>query len=385
MDHVYRVGQVYRDRAGVKFDDDEFLRWFNYEKTIANAGGVRWRDFLRHDLLSPGTARKIPAYFVLMTVRKRSQYQNPWEDVIAADSIRYWGDAKIDSEKTSYLDFRGNQRFIASSDAATHGMEAIPPILHFTKYEDGWVQFSGLCWLSNMTIETFNEGGREIENLVLSLAILDIPEVSLEWLKERSSSDGLQDANRKAPLVWLEACQGNLRQLSKPTIPYSQAIAERTLREKGTLSSVAEFDPMNLEDGRSKTLSFINQRQGQLAFRRKLMEAYGNCCAVTGCNIIQILEACHIRPYRGHHTNDTRNGLLLRSDIHSLFDLGLLGVDPATFEIVVSQALLGTEYEQFHGIPLRLPAQRDQTPNAKALLQHYSEMNLLSKPHVGNS
>jgi len=106
---------------------------------------------------------------------------------------------------------------------------------------------------------------------------------------------------------------------------------------------------------------------------------------VTGCNVIQILEACHIRPYRGHHTNDTRNGLLLRSDIHSLFDLGLLGVDPATFEIVVSQALLGTEYEQFHGIPLRLPAQRDQAPNAKALLQHYSEMNLLFKPHVRNS
>jgi len=128
MDHVYKCGQVYRDRAGVKFEDDEFLRWLHHERSIANAGGVRWRDFLTLDLVDPHTTRKIPAYFVLVTVRKRSQYQNPWEDMISARKIRYWGDAKVDSSKTSYLEFRGNQRLAAAANASEHGKDAIPPV-----------------------------------------------------------------------------------------------------------------------------------------------------------------------------------------------------------------------------------------------------------------
>ncbi|MEO2018753.1 MAG: HNH endonuclease signature motif containing protein [Fuerstiella sp.] len=48
---------------------------------------------------------------------------------------------------------------------------------------------------------------------------------------------------------------------------------------------------------------------------------------------IAVLEAAHIRPYRRPEDNDVQNGLLLRADIHTLFDLNLLGIEPGTWQI----------------------------------------------------
>jgi hypothetical protein len=378
MSHSYRVGNVYRDRAGVKFEDDELLRWLHHERTIANTGGVRWRDFLNTDLTDSRSGRKIPAYFVLMTVRKRSQYQNPWEDVITATDIRYWGDAKIDSGRSSYSDFRGNQRLAAAANARDYGTDAIPPFLHFTKYEDGWVQFNGLGWLTSVNVEHFTEGSRRIENLVIALKILDVEDVPVDWLKERSSSATLIGVNLHAPAAWQQACDGILPEFhAKPIKPYSLAISERAI-QTASESFESNTDPISLQDGRARVLVQIYQRQGQVAFRRKLLRSYEGRCAVTGCTVIELLEACHIRPYRGLHTNDPRNGLLLRSDIHTLFDQGLLSIKPDTMTVTLSQALKGSEYEYLHGTVARRPANPLLWPNAHALGQHFLELNSIT-------
>ncbi len=50
------------------------------------------------------------------------------------------------------------------------------------------------------------------------------------------------------------------------------------------------------------------------------MDAYGGRCAVTNCDIEDVLEAAHISPYNGPSTDQVYNGLLLRTDIHTLFD-----------------------------------------------------------------
>ncbi|WP_169719739.1 HNH endonuclease, partial [Novosphingobium acidiphilum] len=56
------------------------------------------------------------------------------------------------------------------------------------------------------------------------------------------------------------------------------------------------------------------------------MKAYDGKCAVTSCAIEPLLEAAHIHPYLGPKTNHVTNGMLLRADIHTLFDLGLLAI-----------------------------------------------------------
>ena len=83
------------------------------------------------------------------------------------------------------------------------------------------------------------------------------------------------------------------------------------------------FDPSNIEDARKRISRMIAQRRGQSAFRNNLFDVYGGRCAITGCEVPDVLEAAHIFPYRGEDTNKVVNGLLLRADVHTLFDCGL--------------------------------------------------------------
>jgi hypothetical protein len=92
------------------------------------------------------------------------------------------------------------------------------------------------------------------------------------------------------------------------------------------------------EDTRERVLASIKARRGQDGFRNSLRGRYGDACMATGCPLLALLEAAHIRPYRGETDNHPANGLLLRADIHTLFDLDLLGIDPDTLRLTVHPA-----------------------------------------------
>lgn len=132
------------------------------------------------------------------------------------------------------------------------------------------------------------------------------------------------------------------------------------------------FDPSGMEDGRQKIFSAVLRRQGQRAFRRKLLQAYRNRCAITGCETFWVLEAAHISPYLGPKTNNLANGLILRADIHTLFDLGLISVEPATLQVKVSSLLHGTEYASLDGRLLARPEKQSAWPSKAALRCHFS-------------
>ena len=89
------------------------------------------------------------------------------------------------------------------------------------------------------------------------------------------------------------------------------------------------------------TYQQIRLRQGQPAFRSRLLAAYGRRCAVTGTDVTETLEAAHIRPYAGGGGMETSNGLLLRADLHTLFDLRLLAVDTEHWTVVVHPRVRG--------------------------------------------
>lgn len=129
------------------------------------------------------------------------------------------------------------------------------------------------------------------------------------------------------------------------------------------------FDPENLEDGRERIFAAIVRRQGQQKFRRQLLHHYGKC-AVSHSEVEVTLEAAHIVPYKGSATNHVTNGLLLRADLHTLFDLGLISVEPLNYRVKVSPQLAGTEYEEFEGKKLHLPKSETAKPSEAALAQH---------------
>jgi predicted restriction endonuclease len=91
---------------------------------------------------------------------------------------------------------------------------------------------------------------------------------------------------------------------------------------------------------------------------------------------VQTLEAAHIMSYNGPKTNHPANGLLLRADLHVLFDLGLIAVDPSTHTVVLAPALRSTIYAEFEMKKLKLPFEPTLRPNSAALKKHRADSGL---------
>ncbi|MBD2525359.1 HNH endonuclease [Nostoc sp. FACHB-133] len=132
-----------------------------------------------------------------------------------------------------------------------------------------------------------------------------------------------------------------------------------------------KFNPQNITDDRERVVSVVVQRKGQSKFRRELLKAYQGKCAITGFGPDKVLQAAHIIPYLGSETNHPSNGILLRVDIHVLFDQHLLSIDPKSYEVVISPSLCGTNYEGLGGKKLLLPDKDRFKPNSIALEQHH--------------
>jgi len=119
----------------------------------------------------------------------------------------------------------------------------------------------------------------------------------------------------------------------------------------------------------------IRGRLGQGAFRVLVTDAYDRRCAVTGEKTLPVLEAAHIKPYALHGPHRVSNGILLRSDLHKLFDLGYVTVTPELrFEVsprLKTEWQNGREYYAHHGQPLHVqPADRASQPGREFLVWH---------------
>lgn len=102
-------------------------------------------------------------------------------------------------------------------------------------------------------------------------------------------------------------------------------------------------------DSRQVVMQQIRVRRGQRTFRQTLRSRYGNQCMITGCQLLDIIEAAHISPYRGEADNHPENGLLLRADLHTLFDLDLLGIHPESLQVQFHPAAKAAGYHEWEG------------------------------------
>jgi hypothetical protein len=137
------------------------------------------------------------------------------------------------------------------------------------------------------------------------------------------------------------------------------------------LEHKVDFDPTNTEDARDKVLRSIAQRRGQSKFRHKLIKAYDGKCAISQTAVEAVLEAAHITPYLGEQTNHITNGILLRTDLHTLFDLNLLKIDPNNMKVRVSPSLQASPYWVYNGRKVSLPKTPQDRPSPLALAEHY--------------
>lgn len=118
----------------------------------------------------------------------------------------------------------------------------------------------------------------------------------------------------------------------------------------------------------------VKPRLGQGTFRVAVTEAYERGCAVTGEHSLPALEAAHILPYRLGGPHEIRNGILLRADLHRLFDKGYVAVTPK-MRFEVSRRLRddyenGRSYYPLHGREVRPPQDLDLQPDRERLSWH---------------
>jgi putative restriction endonuclease len=115
-------------------------------------------------------------------------------------------------------------------------------------------------------------------------------------------------------------------------------------------------------------------RLGQGSFRLIVTDSYNRRCAFTNSPVLHVLEAAHIRPYSSGGTHAPSNGILLRQDLHTLFDRGYMTVTPDN-QIEVSSRIdeefhNGKEYYRLHGATMRLPQHGDRRPSSEFLSWH---------------
>jgi putative restriction endonuclease len=124
----------------------------------------------------------------------------------------------------------------------------------------------------------------------------------------------------------------------------------------------------------------VKPRLGQGTFRMAVVDAYGRACAVSAEHSLPVLDAAHIKPYRDGGQHAIKNGLLLRTDIHRLFDKGYVTVTP-DHRFRVSRRLKdeysnGRSYYGFDDKPVQLPSRPDMSPDKELLEWHSGEIFL---------
>ena len=147
-----------------------------------------------------------------------------------------------------------------------------------------------------------------------------------------------------------------------------------TRRSEAMPENIAKPDSIDERQWQS-----ILTRRGQQAFRISLIEAYGGRCAVSESRVEPLLEAAHINPHAEGGDYRVSNGILLRSDIHTLFDLHLLGIDES-LRVHLKESIRSSEFARFHGKRIEtLPASFLHHPSPAALQERFQRF--LSAPN----
>jgi len=144
-----------------------------------------------------------------------------------------------------------------------------------------------------------------------------------------------------------------------PAAPLADSLANDAAREL-SLIVPAPSGPRETPDD-----ALYVSRDGQQEFRANIIAAYGRC-AVTGCRVVDVLEAAHIIPYVNAASNLVVNGLCLRADIHKLYDRNLIWIE-ADCLVQVNASLTGSAYATLQGRKLLLPPQAKDHPDRHLL------------------
>jgi HNH endonuclease len=168
-----------------------------------------------------------------------------------------------------------------------------------------------------------------------------------------------------------ELCESPKSQLSMRALRWAEFAAALTQRGARPAVERVENRAPDYAFLHGHRLELVRVRRGQRQFREHLLDSQGESCALTGRAPARVLEAGHLYSYAELGVHHAHGGLLLRRDIHRLFDDGLLAVDPERLKIDVSDTLQAyPQYARLDGQPVRAKLRDSQV---EWLHRHWSE------------
>lgn len=159
-----------------------------------------------------------------------------------------------------------------------------------------------------------------------------------------------------------------------------EAVSERIATlNRGEALATAPATTAVVTSARYGAPQIVRPRLGQGAFRAIVTDAYERRCAVTGEKTLPVLEAAHVQPYSAGGPHEVSNGLLLRSDLHRLYDLGYVTVEPDERRLLVSRRIRdefdnGKHYYALEGTTVRAPRVGFEAVAADRLRYHAEQV-----------
>ncbi|MFC7096063.1 HNH endonuclease [Halobaculum marinum] len=315
----YRVGARYYDSTDP--ERDEFQSWIKgpLESGIGNSAGIRVVE------AKTGPQKgEVTAVVIVSSELDDPDGFNRWDDEFDLNNglIHYWGDAKRSgSESDEPIDedeFPGNQQLRAVHRLNTTDQRTrYPPILVFRRPESGVVEFNGLCVIEQVELDEFEDNGVPTPNYLYHLGVLDVEEVPLSWIHQRTEtgSDAL------APDVWHQWVESGE---VTPGMRYGEASVTPEPVDDTTIAG-----PSDTTDtaGRISTGEQTQVRISQ-EFRNETHDTYGECI-LTEISDPRLLQVAHILGRADHPeiAEDIGNVVLLTHTHHAAFDADLWTFD----------------------------------------------------------
>lgn len=242
-------------------------------------------------------------------------------------------------------------------------------------YSDHVIEQDDGTWLFNYRAQEMNEGSTktyDTYNEALRKCMRDGLPVGVLIKAEGSSS-----LYQCKGLAFVESYEKGVFTLHGPVREgQSQDFWSVVSGDDLSEDSRALLDGLDERDERVVKAVMQAQRVKQGRFREELLTAYDRKCAVSSCDVVPALQAAHISSYRGPKSQFASNGLLLRADLHLLYDAYLLSVDPDGFRVRLAPSLRDSQYREFNGARIRLPDDAGASPSPSRLAAHYERFSM---------
>jgi len=213
-----------------------------------------------------------------------------------------------------------------------------------------------LAYLECKELKIGFEGNRIVNQVALETGRL-ARSVSAKIYNFRSldpsqSGDGLKEIADIDEEIWDEYYNPKTGNIDE--VELRDALVKEEFLDPGIFMPGDGLEPgftyATINDGDDRQLQARRVRRGQAQLRRNLKVIYKNSCAITGTNEESVLEACHIKAHAETGDNSLENGLLLRSDIHILFDDRLITIDDDCTTIRLCPLVTSPDYTILNNI-----------------------------------